>query len=482
MERYLFFKDAFARIKGQQPQAQEVLHEIHARIDQRFPEHLERVRAFLRQPSVSAEGLGLVETAHMVEAAIQEAGGQVELAGRPQAPIVFGQFDVGRPKTLLVYGMYDVQPADEAGKWSSPPFAAEVRNWPDLGPCIIARGAFNSKGPLMGFLNTLQVMSEMDALPLNLKLTIEGEEEIGSPTLPAFYRENKARLKADAAFEPFFCQDRRGKVIMTLGVKGVLSLELICEGGDWGGPTKRAVHSSAGSWLASPAWRLIKALATLVDENEEVLVEGFYDDVVPPDPEEEKLLTRLTQTFDERLALKEMDARRFKHNLHGADLLRRLMFWPCLNINGISSGYTGPGNKTIIPHRARAKLDVRLVPNMEPEDITNKIKAHLAKHGYGDIRVRLAEGYPWARTPLHADVVQCLIRAYRHHGYEPEIHPLEPSATPYYLFTRILNLPFAWGGLGHGGRSHSVDEYCTVEGLRAYEKSLATFLWLFSSS
>ncbi len=468
-------------VKRQGTRLDEVLQEIYARIDQSFPEHLERVRDFLRQPSVSALGLGLVETAAMVKAAIEEAGGVVELAGRPQAPIVFGRFDQGKPKTLLMYGMYDVQPADEHGRWSSPPFAAEIHELPDLGPCIIARGALNSKAPLMGFLNTLQVMTELDALPLNLKLTIEGEEEIGSPTLPTFYRENKERLRADAAFEPFFCQDRRGRPVVSLGVKGILALELECKGGQWGGPAKRAVHSSLGAWLASPVWRLVKALATLVDEDEQVLVDGFYADMVPPSPEEEELLARLAQELDEEAILKELDARRFKGDLRGVELLRRLMYWPCLNITGISAGYTGPGGKTIIPHRAKAKLDVRLVPNMEPNDIAAKLKTHLTKHGYTEIELRTTEGYPWARTPLQAHVVQSLIQAYRYHGYEPEIHPMEASATPYYLFTRVLNLPFAWGGLGHGGRSHSVDEYCTVEGLRAYEKSLATFLWMFAS-
>lgn len=454
------------------------LRRVHDYIDSIFPKHLSKTQEFLRQHSISNENIGLIETAQWVKAYIEDLGGHVELTGRREAPIVFAKFNPGKPKTLLIYGMYDVHPV--AGQtWSSPPFAADIREMPGIGPCIVARGVCNSKGPLMGFLNALHAIGQVDEIPVNLILTIEGEEEIGSPTLPLFYEQNKECLKADAGFEPFWSEYGTDvdRPTLTLGTKGIVSLELICRGGEWGGPVIRPVHSSVGAWLASPTLRLIKALGTLVSEDEEINIEGFYEEVAPPRPEDEKLLVSLQPTFDERSILDLMGARRFKYDLHGADLLRKYFFSPTLQV----SLSTEAGGDIIAPD-AEARLVIRLVPDMDPDRTIEKVRKHLSTKGYDDIEISTLSKYPWARSDIKEKVVQCMIETYRHHGFEPQILPLSASASPYYLFSRVLGIPYVWGGLGRAGGSHAPDEYASVEGMKLFEKSIVTFLSKFAIS
>jgi acetylornithine deacetylase/succinyl-diaminopimelate desuccinylase-like protein len=456
----------------------EKLKKLHHYIDMQFPSHLEKTREFLRIRSVDGERQGLLDAAKWVNEYVEAAGGRSKLIDGNEAPIVLGKFDSGKPKTLLVYGMYDVHPASDPD-WVSPPFAAEIRALPEVGDfdLVIARGACNSKGPLAGFLNTLSAMRQLDKLPVNLILTIEGEEESGSMSLDSFYRENKELLQADAGFEPFWAEYGTdvNRPTLSLGSKGVVTLELICRGGEWGGPVSGPVHSSVGAWLASPTWRLVKALGTLVGDDEEIMIEGFHDDIVGPSEEDEQLLRDLVVDFDEPETLDTMGgARRFKYGLHGIDLLHKYLFSPSLSINLVpqSEGET-------IPPEARAKLTIRLVPDMDVDGTVRLVRQHLEKRGYEDIEVLKLDGYPWSRVSLKEGVVQSMIDAYHYHGCKPAIQPMLASATPYYLFSRVLGIPYTWGGLGRAGRSHSTNEFASVEGLRLFEKSVATFLYFF---
>ena len=454
------------------------LKQIHEYIDSLFPEHLRKTQEFLRQPTISSENVGLVAAADWLKEYIKNAGGQVELAGNSQSPIVYARFDLSKEKTLLVYAMYDVHPVANQ-VWSSPPFAADIRELPGIGPSIIARGACNSKGPLMGFLNALHAIRQVGELPVNLILTLEGEEEIGIPTLPLFYEQHKGQLKADAGFEPFWAEYGTdvAKPTITLGTKGVIELELICRGGDWGGPVDYPIHSSVAAWLASPSWRLIKALGTLVDENEGIQIEGFFEQVTPPRPEDEDLLSALGTTFDEKKVLATLGARSFKYPLHGIDLLRKYLFSPSL----YASILTQADDSVICPE-SRAQLLIRLVPEMDPARTVEIVRKHLAAKGYGDIELLVHSSYPWSRTSIEECVVQAMIETYKYHECEPQILPISSSATPYYLFSQVLEIPYVWGGLGRAGRSHAPDEYATVEGLRLFEKSIVTFLFKFASA
>jgi acetylornithine deacetylase/succinyl-diaminopimelate desuccinylase-like protein len=450
------------------------LQHIHAHIDENFDAHLERCRDFLRQKSISATGEGIRETAAIVKGFIEEIGGSVRAGGSEDFPIVYGRVDAGRPKTLIVYGMYDVQPVEEA-KWTSPPFGAEIKELPRLGPCVIARGAVNSKGALAGVFNALRSIKAADELPVNLVFVVEGEEEIGSLHMEPFIREHKDELQGTGVVDFDFSQDSNKKVSLHLGLKGIVYLDLKCRGQKAFGPSE-SVHSSVSAWIASPVWRLVHALSSLVDENEDITIDGFTDNVAPVSPKDARILEDLARTFNEREFLKEMKGLGFKHKLGGIELLKKGLYSPIINIDGLTAGYSGAGTKTVLPRVASAKVDIRFGPNMEPDEVIDKVKRHLVRRGFEDIEVTVRDNYTWSKTDADEGIVERMVGAYRLHNVEPEIWPMATWAAPYFVFSRILRLPLVSGGLGHGGRQHSPDEFMTVEGLRDFEKFVATFL------
>ncbi len=448
---------------------------VHRRIDERFDEHVERCRSFLRQPSVSATGEGMIEAAGMVKEMVEEVGGVATYCGSPTLPIVYGKVRGGRPKNLVIYGMYDVMPV-EAQKWSHPPFGAELWTHPKHGPSIVCRGAVNSKGALMGLFNALRTIREVDALPLDLMFTIDGEEEIGSPSFEPFVREHRDELQGIGVADFDFSENPDHSVALHLGLKGIVYLELKCRGGKRGGPDEQQ-HSSASAWISSPVWRLVHALSHLVDENERILVEGFYDRVARISARDWELLEQLEPVFDSKAFLREIKAHRFKYRITGADLLGRGLYSPIINIDGIHAGHTGPGTKTILPRVATAKVDIRFGPNLEPEDVIEMVREHLAKRGFDDIEIVVKEAYTWSKTDVDDPLVQRLIASYQLHGRKPQVWPMATWAAPYFVFSRILKLPVVSGGLGYGNRPHSPDEYMTIEGLREFEKFVVTFLY-----
>ncbi len=457
------------------------LARIFDHIEANFDRHLERVKSFVRQPSISGEGVGMEAMAELVAGSIAELGGRSEIVPTAGWPVVYGELDAGAPRTLLIYGMYDVQPVvGEA--WRVAPFGGEVVSLDGLGSCVVSRGVYNSKGPLAGAFNALKsVQTVTGRLPINVKFMIEGEEELGSRNLPTFVHAYQKRLQADGTYFPFYGQDRKGKSVLHLGVKGIVFFELVCRGGEWGGPTTRGIHGSQGAWMASPAWRMLHALTTMVDKQERITIQGFYDHVLPPSAEDEEVLAALAKTFDPDLILREHEVKRFKHSLHGAALLRRYLFDPIINIDGIVGGHYGPGSKTLLPHEVRAKLHVRLVPNMEPEEVQEKITAHLRRIACADFELHLEQGYPWAKMRVSAPLTQAMIRTLRSFGLEPEIWSNLAGSAPFYLFSRVLHQPFVMGGLGHGGRPHSPNEYATVDGMQRFEQSVVRFLYEFAA-
>ncbi len=453
---------------------------VSAYIEEHWARHLEEVRTFVRQPSISADGTGMAECARSIVGWIERLGGTGEVVETKGWPVVWGKVDAGAPHTLLLYGMYDVQPVvgetwlvDDpfGGEILVPPFA------PDLGECLVNRGVTNQKGPLVNTFLALEALKNtLGTLPLNLVFMIEGEEEMGSKHLPDFVAENRDRLQADAAFFGFFSQDRDGKVLMYLGVKGILFMEFTARGGDWGGPTTRAVHGSNAVWYGNPAWRLAHALSSMfTPDQKHVLIDGFYDEVEPADAHDESLLAALAPTLDPAARLRADEVQRFKYDLDGVPLLRKYLYQPTLNIDGIVGGHWQEGTKTIIPHEAKAKVDIRMVRNMTPQQTFERVRAHLDRHGYGDVQVEILDTYKWAKTRVDDPPVQALIETYRHMGHEPEIWPHLAGSAPFYLFTDVLNIPVAMGGLGHGARQHSPNEYATVDGMKAFEQSLAHY-------
>ncbi|NIR86192.1 M20/M25/M40 family metallo-hydrolase [Candidatus Bathyarchaeota archaeon] len=438
-------------------------------IDTHLDQHISKVQDFLRQPSVSAENYGVRECAEILKDYLADLGCQdARLIETGSFPVVYGEYDAHAEKTLLVYMMYDTQPF--AGEeWKSPPLEARLVDIEPFGKCVVARGAINSKGPLMAFLNALEsILAVGEEIPVNLKFVAQGDEELGSQHFARFVEEHKETLsRADALFGPDACQDEKGKVLMGLGWKGIEYIELECSGKSWGrGPTEFGIHSSDKSWVDSPVWRMIHALATMTSKDgNKILIDGWYDNVRQPSKEDLELIDKLVETFDEESMKREMKVEKFINELHGKDLLIQYLYSTTLNIDGIWGGYTGPGSKTVLPHKVTVKLDTRLVPDQSPKQIIPKIRKHLDKHGYKDIIIRPMDPYDWSKTSVKEPIVQATIHAYRKLGYEPEIWPMYASSVPYYLFNRKpLRLPFIDAGLGYGARAHAPDEFFVIEG------------------
>jgi acetylornithine deacetylase/succinyl-diaminopimelate desuccinylase-like protein len=457
-------------------------------IQSHFEEHLARLQGLVRQPSISAENRGVLECAELIKHYFEDLQCQevkvVETSGHP---VVYGFHDADADKTVIVYLMYDTQPVDEPG-WIVPPLEGRIVDLKPFGKCLVARGAFNTKGELGAFINACEsIIAAGERIPLNLIFVAEGEEELGSRHLPEFIHKYLDKLKmADAVFFPTAAQDQKGKVQMTLGVKGIVYFELVLEGKSWGyGPTEFDIHGSNKAWVDSPTLRMIQALSTLTSKDgNEVLVEGFYDNVVPPSQEDMELLEKLEKTFDEETVKDEMKIKRFIDDAHGKEALIKYLYSPTLNIDGVWSGYTGPGTKTVLPHKIIVKVDVRLVPNMTVQEVIPKIRRHLDKNGFKEIKIiELEEGYGWAKTSIREPAAQAVLKTYREFGYEPEIWPHMAGSAPFCMFNREpLKLPFVEGGLGHGGRAHAPNEYLVVGeggptgGLITLEKSYVAIL------
>jgi len=470
------------------------LRKVHDHIAQNKARHIARVQEYLRQPSVSSWGLGIRECAELLMSYFKRLGcKEVELVKTDGLPGVWAYYDAGAPKTISYYIMYDTQPFDEK-QWSSPPLAANLVKMEPFGEVIIARGAVNDKGADAMVFNALEsILAVEGKLPVNIMFACDGEEEQGSPHFHQVLAPHLERLKkcnAHLTLGP--SQDREGGIQMALGSKGICAMELVCTGKAWGrGPQVRAIHSSRKAILDSPTWRLVKALGSMVSEDgNRVLIDGYYDAVRPPNEEEMQLYETLVQKFAGRLLVGEKEnAKAWINNWADAEALRHLLFDSSMNIDGLWSGYTGPGMATILPERAAAKVDCRLVPNQGINPTRELVRRHLNQHGYPDVEiVPLGGGDEWSQTSVKAPVVQAVLSAYRHYGIEPAIWPREAGSSPQAQFTRPpLSHPAVSGGVGHGGRAHSVDEYIVIEGnekvagiVRA-EQSYADILYAYAN-
>ncbi|MGD2068218.1 MAG: M20/M25/M40 family metallo-hydrolase [Gemmatimonadota bacterium] len=437
----------------------------YAHIDDHLDAHLEALRRWLRQPSISAQDVGIDAMAAMLRDDLRALGfAEAALVPTDGHPGVWGFYDAGADRTLMVYLMYDVQPVNPED-WASPPFDAElVEN--DLGTVLMARGATNQKGPERAFLNALEAVIAVDGtLPVNLMVVAEGEEELGSPHYGQIIDRYEDRLRtADGVLFPMNVQGPTGEASLNLGVKGILYTEIEATGNPTaGGPQHAEIHGSYKAIVDAPAWRLVQALSTLVsDDGNTILVPGYYDEVRPPTLEEERLVNGLVDGWDDEQHQRMLGVERWIDGVTGRDAILRYLYHPTLNIDGIWGGYTGEGVKTILPHRATAKVDSRLPEGLEPEEALSMIREHLDRNGFGDVAIRELSGYPAAQTSVEADLVQAAVGVFNKWGHTPTVSPRLAGSAPFYQFTKRLGLPLVFGGLGHGSGAHAPNEYMVV--------------------
>ncbi|MGO9442528.1 MAG: M20/M25/M40 family metallo-hydrolase [Terriglobales bacterium] len=445
------------------------LKPIYAQIEKRHDEAVQRLQEWIHQPSIAAENRGVNEGCELTMRLLRDAGfGTVTKVATDGQPGIFATLDAGAPRTVGLYFMYDVKQVDPA-EWSSPPWEAAIVERPGVGKVIIGRGAVNQKGPEAACIAALHAIRGAGRkLPVNLVLVAEGEEEIGSPHFPQIVRrpEVLAALKpCTGIFMPSAEQDLDGKVIMTLGAKGVIELELVSSGERWGRGPRKDVHSSNKARLDSPAWHLVEALATLVSKDgNDPAIDGFADKARPVSERERTMIAEAARRLDEQTAKKQLGVEHWVHDVGWQEALELLQSRPTVNIEGLVGGYTGPGGKTILPHRAVAKLDLRLVPDMTASEALTALKAHLAKRGFGDIEVNMTGGYDPNSTPADAGLIRAQIAVYNRDGIDPVILPRSAGSWPGYVFTgEPLRLAATHFGLGHGSGAHAPDEYFVIE-------------------
>lgn len=454
------------------------LEELHKEIDRRWKSHLAETRKLLKIPSVSMTGEGIEESAVAVGDMLARLGVKSKTfkGSRDSHPLVAGYLDVGAEKTGILYGMYDVQPVGDLDEWDHPPFGATIVKKKPFGEILVNRGVYNSKGALAGMLLATETMLDKGEMPMNMHFLIEGEEERGGDSLPKYVMKNKERLsKANVAFGFDYSENTEGVPVISLGMKGVVYFDLVAEGNpQTGGPMKGEVHGAEASWIHNPAWRLVQALSTLVDEHQRPVVDGLWDDVKEPDADDIALIRKVAPEFNPDAYLDDLGVSRFKGEGTMEELITQYLFEPSLNINGIVSGYTEYGTKTVLPPSAVAKVDIRTVPDMTIEGTREKVMVHLRKRGFGDIRMRTYDDYPWTKVSPREDISVACVEAMRYHGKEPEVWPMMAGSAPFYLFDQVLGVPWGGVGLGFGGRAHAPNEFAVVSGMKDFEKSVMT--------
>ncbi|HTX34461.1 MAG TPA: M20/M25/M40 family metallo-hydrolase [Bryobacteraceae bacterium] len=442
---------------------------VEAEVDKHHDEAVQRLQAWVRQPSIAAENRGMVEGCDLTMRMLRDAGfDSVKKMPTDGQPGIFATLDAGAARSVGLYFMYDVKQADPA-EWTSPPWDAAIVEKPGLGKILVGRGATNQKGPEATFLAALHAFRYAGRKPpVNLVFVAEGEEEIGSPHFPQVVHQAEvlaALRKCSGVFMPMGMQGLDGGVTINLGAKGVIELELVSSGERWGRGPKQDVHSSNEARIDSPAWHLVQALATLVGpDGHTPAIDGFTDKVRPLTAGEKALIREAARRESEALAKKQLGVEHWVHDVDWLEALELLVSRPTVNIEGLVGGYTGPGGKTILPHRAVAKLDLRLVPDMTAAGTLAALKAHLARRGFADIEVNMTGGYDPTSTPADSSIIRAAMAVYKRAGMDPILWPRLAGSWPGYVFTgEPLRLPAGHFGLGHGSGAHAPDEYYLIE-------------------
>lgn len=443
-------------------------------INDRWGRYLEEVRSFLRMPSVSATGEGIRETAEFLRDWLRgRLGAEATLLSYGGHPIVYGRLRGSGGKTLILYNMYDVQPVEPLDKWVAPPFEARV-----MGDVIIARGAVNTKAPLMAMLLGIEAVKDaLGEVPVNLVFAFEGEEELGSPSMPKFIEDKFSELKgADGSLFIIATEDVKGKPQVILGNRGIIYLELKIKTADYD------VHSSLVQFHHNPIEIASNLVATLKDKDGNILAQWLYEDVATPFDYDLQYLSDLMESADVNELVRTHGIR----ELRGRDLRELYIetyFKPSINIDGIIGGHTGPGTKTITPAEVTLKMDIRLVPNQDPDKVVKRFMEHLERHGFSKwVEVSIHDKYPWSRTRPDSEPAKAAIEAYRALGMRPYVITTIAGSAPAYLFTQRLGVPFVSAGPGYGGRAHAPNEFIEVEGVRKLIMYTAAYLIRFAGA
>ena len=432
------------------------MKDIYDYIDKNAQEYIADLQSLIQQPSISAQNIGLHECANFVKNAMHKDNLPAELYDVPGGPpLVFGHLKSSQSKkTLLCYSHYDVQPPEPIEEWShgGPWSGAIVDN------VIYGRGATDNKGGLLAFNKAAKAFLEVRGeVPLNLKFFYEGEEEIGSVHLGPWVEKNKELLAADGMHCLDGSVDSFAKVPeVELGLKSVLFIELTARGG------KKDIHSLNFPLVPSAPWELVHALSTIMDRNRKILIKDWYDGLYELGEEELNLIEEKNSRVDLNVLKEEFGIENFVLNREGKDAIRARTYEPTANIQGMVSGYTGPGTKTIVPSEAKVRLDFRLLPHMNPQNCIIKIKNHLIDNGFGNIEVKASESSePPYKISVKEDISQAIIKAAEEvFGEKPVVNGVSAEGT----IMKHVWIPCVLTGFANSGANlHAPDENINID-------------------
>ncbi len=414
-------------------------------------EFLDKYREFVRIPSISASGKSIQETASYLKDLMHSMDLNPDIMATEGNPVVYGEFDAGARETLLVYNHFDVQPVDPVGEWEADPFSAEIKEGR-----LYGRGSADNKGTLMARLFGIRRLMEQKKLKINLRFLFEGEEEIGSPSLDRFVRSHRERFRADSVIMEGSQIDAKGRPTVTLGVKGLLYVQLEETTG------RSDLHSSLAGVAPNAAWNLVHALNTIYD-GKRVLFKGFYDEVRKLNSEERKLLR--DYPLDPAEMKRSYGVKRLRASTKQA-LAKALLAEPTCNIDGFISGYAGEGPKTVTPRRAMAKIDFRLVPDQDPAKLYSQLRKHLKQVGFEGKMSEFGFEHP-VRTSVRSRLASSMISSAREtYGKKPVVLINGAGTQPMGVFTKTLGIPDGVSAIGVGdNRSlpHAPNESVDVE-------------------
>ena len=451
------------------------LEQFLAERDKQFHDELFEL---LRIPSVSARSEhfpDMKRCAEWVAGALRTAGMTVEILPTGGHPVVLGEWRGAgdNAPTVLVYGHYDVQPAEPLELWTSPPFEPTRRDGR-----IYGRGVSDDKGHLTARLLAIDALLAAEGeLPCRIKFVVEGEEEVGSVHLPEFVRRNRERLAADACLWEFGGVDHREVPIQHAGLRGICYVELSAE------TAAVDAHSGlGGSIFPNAAWRLTWALASLKDRDERILIPGFYDPVRPPSARDRELMAALPEVAEEYRSRYRVKS--FLRGLTGGEALHVAeVFEPTCTICGLTSGYQGRGSKTVLPARASAKVDFRLVPDQTPEHVVRQLRAHLDAGGFSDVTLEFLGGGPAGRTDPDDPFIRLVVEtAEPVYGTPMQVAPMIGGSGPNHAFIHELGVPVATAGLGYPEtRAHAPDENIRIDLYLKHAKHVVRLIDAFST-
>jgi acetylornithine deacetylase/succinyl-diaminopimelate desuccinylase-like protein len=440
------------------------------------------LQTLIRQPSVSARRVGLLECANLVAHIMLKSGITSEVLYLDDLkndkkdvppPIVYGEVkSKANPngRTILFYNHYDVQPEEPLELWKVDPFSGKVE-----GNYIFGRGSSDDKGELITRIKAVEYfLKKTGDVPCNVKFIVEGEEEIGSLHVEEYLTKYRHKLTCDGVIWEFGYIDERDRPIISLGMKGLLYVELLSKG------PSRDAHSSLAVLIENPAWRLVRALNTMRDNNGKILIRGWYKDVREFTPEELSLIAN--EPFDEEEFKKEYGIDKFVNNATGIEARKAFVGMSTCNIAGLLSGYIGEGAKTILPAEAKVKIDFRLVPDMIPEKQFELVKNHLKESGFeDDIDIKLIHGEAAVRMPSNHSFVKQVEESAKETFGSAIISISSAGTGPMHSFAKVLGAPcVSIGSTYIYAKIHSPNEFARIDLLNKTTKCIGTILEKFA--